>query len=174
MSRFPKRYEYRDDHFPGYVYLIEAIDVTGIIPGKLVRRCKIGLSRNPELRLQNFIDNQPPCDFRIIKSIYVQDMAAVEDALHHQFKHCNIKLEKSREWHNFNPWQYAMVLWAFSRYESHRISFADIPKRLPLALRSAQSLVGTLIALLGVGILIGHAVREDAPQTQPVTSTKSR
>jgi len=174
MSRFPQRREYRDDHVPGHVYLIEAVNVTGIIPGKLVRRCKIGLSRNPELRLQNFIDNQPPCDFRIIKAIYVEDMATVEDALHNQFKHCNIKLEKSREWHNFNPWQYAMVLWAFSRYESHRISFADIPKRLPLALRSAQSLVGTLIALLGVGILIGHAVREDAPQTQPTTSTKNR
>lgn len=165
MTRFPQRPEYRDDHVPGYVYLIEAINVTGIIPGKLVRRCKIGLSRNPQLRLQNFIDNQPPCDFKIIKAIYVEDMATVEDALHNQFKHCNIKLEKSREWHNFNPWQYAMVLWAFSRYESHRISFADIPKR---------SLVGTLIALLGLGMLIGQAMRSDAPQSQPVTSTKSR
>jgi hypothetical protein len=165
MSRFPQRREYRDDHVPGHVYLIEAVNVTGIIPGKLVRRCKIGLSRNPELRLQNFIDNQPPCDFRIIKAIYVSDMASVEDALHNQFKHCNIKLEKSREWFDLNLWQYQMVLWAFSRYKSHRISFADIPKRV---------IAGGLIALLGVGILIGHAVREDAPQTQPTTSTKSR
>jgi hypothetical protein len=165
MTRFPQRREYRDDHVPGYVYLIEAINVTGIIPGKLVRRCKIGLSRNPQLRLQNFIDNQPPCNFKIIKAIYVEDMATVEDALHNQFKHCNIKLEKSREWHNFNPWQYAMVLWAFSRYESHRISFEDIPKR---------AIAGSLIALLGVGLLIGYSIREGLPQTQPVTSTKSR
>jgi len=158
MTRYPKPYVYRDDHVPGYVYLIEAINVTGIIPGKLVRRCKIGLSRNPELRLQNFIDNQPPCNFRIVKAIYVQDMASVEDELHAKFKHCNIKLEKSREWHNFNPWQYAMVLWAFSRYESQRISFQDIPVRL---------IAGGLVALLGVGILIGQAMKEPQPQVQP-------
>ena len=156
MTRFSKRCEYRDDHVPGYVYLIEAINVTGIIPGKLVRRCKIGLSRNPEMRLQNFIDNQPPCNFQIIKAIYVEDMAAVEDTLHNQFKHCNIKLEKSREWFDLNVWQYAMVLWAFSRYESRRITFENIPVRL---------VAGGLVALLGVGILIGQSMR--SPQVQP-------
>lgn len=153
MTRYPKPYVYRDDHVPGYVYLIEAINVTGIIPGKLVRRCKIGLSRNPELRLQNFIDNQPPCDFRIVKAIYVQDMATVESAIQAKFKHCNIKLEKSREWFNLNLWQYQQVLWAFSRYESRRISFADIPKR---------AIAGGLVALLGVGLLIGYGIRESA------------
>lgn len=162
MSRFPSRYEYRNDHVPGYIYLIEAINVTGIIPGKLIRRCKIGLSRNPQLRLQNFIDNQPPCDFRIIKAIYVQDMATVEDALHTQFKHCNIKLEKSREWFDLNPWQYAMVVWAFNRYESRRISFSDLPKR---------AIVGGLITLLGVGMLIGHTMRP-TPQAQPFVDTE--
>jgi hypothetical protein len=160
MSRYPKPYVYRDDHVPGYVYLIEAINVTGIIPGKLVRRCKIGLSRSPEMRLQNFIDNQPPCNFRIIKAIYVEDMATVESALQAKFKHCNIKLEKSREWFNLNPWQYQQALWAFSRYESHRISYADIPKR---------ALVGGLIVLLGVGVMIGHVVRPETPQVQPAT-----
>lgn len=158
MSRFPHRREYRNDHVPGYLYLIEAIGVTGIIPGKLVRRCKIGLSRNPELRLQNFIDNQPPCNFRIIKAIYVSDMASVEDVLHAQFKHCNIKLEKSREWFDLNVWQYAMVLWAFSRHESRSISFENIPVRL---------VAGGLVALLGLGLLIGYGIRENAaPQTQ--------
>lgn len=156
MSRFPQRREYRDDHVEGHIYLIEAVNVTGIIPGKLVRRCKIGLSRNPELRLQNFIDNQPPCDFKIVKTIYVSDMATVEDQLHARFKHCNIKLEKSREWFDLNPWQYAMVLWAFSRYESRRISFEDIPARL---------VAGGLVALLGVGMLIGQSIKE--PQVQP-------
>jgi hypothetical protein len=153
MSRFPQRREYRDDHVPGYVYLIEAINVTGIIPGKLVRRCKIGLSRSPELRLQNFIDNQPPCNFRIIKAIYVEDMATVESALQAKFKHCNIKLEKSREWFDLNPWQYQMALWAFSRYETHRISFEDIPVRL---------IAGGLVALLGVGMLIGQSFQPEA------------
>ena len=158
MSRFPLRREYRDDHVPGFVYLIEAVGVTGIIPGKLVRRCKIGLSRNPELRLQNFVDNQPPCDFRIIRAIYVQDMASVEDTLHSQFKHCNIKLEKSREWFDLNPWQYAMVLWAFSRYESHRVSFEDVPKR---------AITGTLIALLGAGVMVGYLVKPDVSEVRP-------
>jgi hypothetical protein len=157
MSRFPQRREYRDDHVPGYVYLFEAINVTGIIPGKLVRRCKIGLSRNPELRLQNFIDNQPPCNFQIIKTIHVQDMASVEDSLHRQFKHCNIKLEKSREWFDLNLWQYQMVLWAFSRYESQHVSFNNLSKR---------ATVGVLIGLVGVGMLIGHGIRSDDPQVR--------
>jgi hypothetical protein len=161
MSRFPLRREYRDDHVPGYVYLIEAINVSGIIPGKLVRRCKIGLSRNPELRLQNFVDNQPPCDFQIIKAIYVEDMATVEDTLHNQFKHCNIKLEKSREWFNLNPWQYAMVLWAFSCYESRRVSFADISKR---------AIAGSLVALVGAGILIGYLVKSDFSEVRPTNT----
>ncbi len=161
MSRFPQRREYRDDHVEGHIYLIEAVNVTGIIPGKLVRRCKIGLSRNPELRLQNFIDNQPPCDFKIVKTIYVSDMATVEDQLHARFKHCNIKLEKSREWFDLNPWQYAMVLWAFSRYESRRISFEDIPVRL---------VAGGLVALLGVGMLIGQGMRSHSPEVQPTTT----
>jgi hypothetical protein len=161
MSRFPIRREYRDDHVPGYVYLIEAINVTGIIPGKLIRRCKIGLSRNPELRLQNFVDNQPPCDFQIIKAIYVEDMATVEDQLHSKFKHCNIKLEKSREWFDLNPWQYAMVIWAFSRYESHRVSFADVSKR---------AISGTLIALIGVGVMVGYLVKSGIQNTQPTDS----
>jgi hypothetical protein len=163
MPRFPQRREYRDDHVPGYVYLIEAIGVTGIIPGRLVRRCKIGLSRNPGVRLQNFIDNQPPCDFRIVKAIFVQDMASIEDALHARFKHCNIKLEKSREWHDFNPWQYQMVLWAFSRYESRRASFSGLPRR---------AAVGALLGLLGLSILVGHGMRADAPQVQSAPATQ--
>jgi len=150
MSQFPKGYEYRDDHVPGHVYLIEAINVTGIIPGKLVRRCKIGLSRNPEMRMQRLVKNQPPCDFRLVKAIFVQDMATVEDALHAQFKHCNIKLEKSREWFDLNLWEYQMVLWAFSRYEPRRITFENIPVRL---------VAGGLVALLGVGMLLGQGMR---------------
>jgi hypothetical protein len=89
-------------------------------------------------------------------------MATVEDQLHAKFKHCNIKLEKSREWFNLNPWQYQQALWAFSRYESHRISFDNIPVRL---------VAGGLVALLGVGLMIGHLARpDDTPQVQPATT----
>jgi hypothetical protein len=155
MTRFPKRYEYRDDHVEGYVYLIEAINVTGIIPGKLVRRCKIGLSWNPELRLQNFIDNQPPCDFKIVRTIYVEDMADVEDRLHEKFKSCNVKLVKSREWFNLLPWQYWMVHLEFNRYDSKR-NYSLSP----------QLVGGLLIALLGVGLFVGYSMRESAPQAE--------
>ncbi|MBW4499807.1 MAG: hypothetical protein KME57_09620 [Scytonema hyalinum WJT4-NPBG1] len=93
-------------------------------------------------------------------------MATVEDVLHNQFKHCNIKLEKSREWHDFNPWQYAMVLWAFSRYDSHRISFAHIP---------IKAIAGGLIALLGVGMLIGQSFQpEFRNQTRIEKSVKHK
>jgi hypothetical protein len=98
-----------------------------------------------------------------VKAIYVEDMAAVEDSLHTRFKRCNLKLEKSREWFNLNAWQYQQALWAFSRYESHRASFSDLPKR---------AIVGGLIALVGLGVLIGHGMRSDAPQVQSMPATQ--
>ncbi|WP_017314233.1 GIY-YIG nuclease family protein [Mastigocladopsis repens] len=156
MSRFLQRREYRDDHVPGYIYLMRAKGYHGLVPGCYLQRCKIGLSRNPEARLQTFIDNQPPCDIEIIKTIYVEDMEFVETTLHQRFKHCNVRLVKSREWFDLNPWQYAMVLWAFSRYESRRLSFENIPVRV---------VVGGLVALLGMGMLVGQSMRE--PQVQP-------
>jgi hypothetical protein len=88
-------------------------------------------------------------------------MATVEDHLHAKFKHCNIKLEKSREWFDLNLWQYQMVLWAFSRYESRRISFEDIPVRLVAA---------GLLVLLGTGMLIGQGMRSHSPEVQPTTT----
>lgn len=136
---------------------MEAINVTGIIPGKLIRRCKIGLSRNPEFRLQNFIDNQPPCDIKIVRTIYVQDMAAVENKLHERFKSCNVKLVKSREWFDLLPWQYCMVQLEFNHYDSKR-KYSLSPRFVG----------GLLIALLGVGLLIGYSMREDVPQQQGV------
>ncbi|MFB2772549.1 hypothetical protein ACE1AT_25195 [Pelatocladus sp. BLCC-F211] len=60
----------RNDNIPGWVYLIEAENVTGIIPGRLVRRCKIGLSRNPQMRLDALHSSQPPCNYAILRTIY--------------------------------------------------------------------------------------------------------
>lgn len=60
----------RDDHSPGYVYLIEAIGFHGLFPGKLLKRCKIGLSRDPDARLHRFKISQFPCDVRIVLAIY--------------------------------------------------------------------------------------------------------
>ena len=148
----------RNDNVPGWVYLIQAEGYHGIVPGVYLKRCKIGLTRSVENRLATLHSSQPPCDYKVIKAIYVEDMATVESALHAQFKHCNIKLEKSREWFDLNPWQYAMVLWAFTRYDSHRVTIVDMPKR---------AIAGSIIALIGVGVLLGYLVKFDAPKTQP-------
>ncbi|MBP5976604.1 GIY-YIG nuclease family protein [Brasilonema sp. CT11] len=149
-------FQYRDDHVPGWVYLLEAEGYHGILPGCYLRRCKIGLTRSVENRLDTLHSSQPPCNYKVVKAIYVADMAAVEDALHRQFKHRNVKLIKSREWHDFLPHQYAMVLWMFSRYDSKREH--SISPRL---------IAAGLAALLGVGLLIGYSVRESAkPEIQ--------
>ncbi|MBW4597561.1 MAG: GIY-YIG nuclease family protein [Brasilonema angustatum HA4187-MV1] len=148
--------QYRDDHVSGWVYLLEAEGYHGYIPGVYLRRCKIGLTRSVENRLDTLHSSQPPCNYKVVRAIYVPDMAAVEDALHKQFKHRNVKLIKSREWHDLYPHQYAMVLWMFSRYDSKRNHSI-----------SPRVIAGGLAALLGVGLLIGYSVRESAaPQIQ--------
>ncbi|MEM7726052.1 MAG: GIY-YIG nuclease family protein [Cyanobacteria bacterium P01_A01_bin.45] len=117
----------RNDNEPGYIYLIEAIGFHGIIPGKLVRRCKIGLSRNPQLRRQNFVDSQFPCNVRIVKSIWVEDMLKIETQLHQIFNFCNVELEKSREWFDLTPWQFYRCLWELRKREPLVWSLKDIP-----------------------------------------------
>lgn len=149
-------YQYRDDHVPGWVYLLEAEGYHGIVPGAYLRRCKIGLTRSVENRLDTLHGSQPPCNYKLVKAIYVQDMAAVEDALHAQFKHRNVKLIKSREWFDIYPWQYAHVLWMFNRYDSKR-NFSISPKVV----------AGGLVALLGVGLLIGYSIRERVSEIVP-------
>ena len=126
---------HRNDHEPGYVYLIEAIGYHGVIPGRLLRRCKIGLSRDPQLRRQNFVDSQFPCDVEIITTIYVEDMADVETELHQIFKTCNVTLEKSREWFDLSPWQYLKCLWEFRKREAIIFSWSEIPwKMIPVGI----------------------------------------
>jgi hypothetical protein len=140
----------RNDNQPGFIYLILAEGYHGWIPGCVLKRVKIGLSKNPEARLETFHSNQPPCNLRILRTIYVEDMATVEAKLHQVFKNSNVKLKKSREFFDLMPWQMAQVHWLMSQHEVKVWSYADIPKR---------ALVGGLIALLGVGVMIGHAVR---------------
>ncbi|MBW4435357.1 MAG: GIY-YIG nuclease family protein [Pelatocladus maniniholoensis HA4357-MV3] len=148
----------RNDSVPGYCYLIEAVGINGIIPGRLVRRCKIGLSKNPEMRLDALHSSQPPCDYVILKTIFVEDMASVEDLLHKDFKHCNIKLNKSREWFDLSPLDFWRVQMAFNRYGREY----GLRKVKPVPVRAV---VGGLVALLGIGILIGQVVRQE-PQPQ--------
>lgn len=144
MHQFTQHYTPRNDHEPGYIYLIEAIGYHGFLPGCLIKRCKIGLSRNPQLRLQNFHDNQPPCDLKIVRTIYVEDMKAVEAKLHKQFKYCHIRLTKSKEWFDLNPVDLMRVNLAFSRYSSHVT--ADIsPVKISFGLLGIAVLIMALI-----------------------------
>lgn len=134
----------RNDNEPGYLYLMQAIGYHGLVPGCYLRRCKIGLSRNPQLRLENFIANQPPCDIKILRTIWVEDMKAVEAKLHNQFQNCKVKLTKSREWFDLTPWQFLLVNWAFSQCD-RAIKARDGFTSRALA---AKVLVGSGLALL--------------------------
>lgn len=162
MTHYNQNYwQERNDHQPGFIYVIEAEGVHGIIPGYLLRRIKIGLSRNPEARLETFHSNQPPVDMKILRTIYVEDMAEVEARLHQVFKNSNVKLKKSREFFDLYPWQMAYLHWLMSQHEVKVWSYADIPKR---------AIAGGLLALLGLGVMIGHVMRPDTPQIQPMTT----
>lgn len=148
-------YQPKNDHEPGFIYLMEAEGYHGLIPGCYLRRCKIGLSRNPEARLDNFHRNQPPCNVKILKTIYVEDMADVEGELHQQFSQCNVELIKSQEWFDFNPVQFLMVNWEFEKRSLHVFSISDLPIKL---------IIFSMIGLLSVGAIAGRFTN------QPVNS----
>lgn len=140
----------RNDHEPGYIYLIEAIGFHGF--GSPLKRCKIGLSRNPAARRQNFVDSQFPCDVKIIKSIFVEDMLEAENRLHNQFNFCNVELEKSQEWFDFSPWHYLRALAAFHMNEVHVFSFSELPfKSIGISLFSVLT-IGILLGITGIKI----------------------
>ena len=146
-------YIQRDDNQPGYIYLMQAIGYGGIIPGVLIGRYKIGLSRSPQNRLDQLHSAQPCCDIEIVHTVAVEDMADAESELHRVFKNSNVKLAKSREWFNLNPLQVQQCIWLMNRYErSHCPTI------------SMKAVVGGLIALLGMGVMIGHSFESPAPQ----------
>ena len=133
------------DNVPGQLYLIEAIGYHGMFPGCFLRRVKIGLSRNPQLRLETFHANQPPCDLRILRTINVRDMKTCEDWLHRKFQRCNVKLNRSREWFDVSPFDFIAVQWAFDELERQNNS-------IPVS-RVTQLIVG--VALVALGLSIG-------------------
>ena len=158
----------RNDNEPGYIYLMEAIGYHGILPGCYLRRVKIGLSRNPQLRLENFHANQPPCDIRILRTIYVDDMKSVEEKLHNQFQNSKVKLAKSREWFDLSPWDFFMVNWAF--YRADRAINASIPL-------TSRPVVAKILMVSGLGLLLFTAIggqflqkpsAKNSPLAQPV------
>ena len=153
-----KQWVERKDSIPGYVYLMQAIGYHGLIPGLVLSRVKIGLNRNPQKRLDDFHSNQPPCDVQIIRTIFVEDMTSVEEALHEQFKKSKVKLNRSREWFDLNPLQFWQVQQAFNHYEKPQTI------RLP-----SRFVVASVIALLGTSLLLHSA----ASQSTPIKATHS-
>jgi hypothetical protein len=150
-------YQSRNDHEPGFIYLMEAEGYHGLIPSCYLRRCKIGLSRNPEARLDNFHRNQPPCNVKILKTIYVDDMADIEDELHQQFSQCNVELIKSQEWFDFNTVQFMIVNWEFEKRSLHILSLSDLPVKL---------IIFGMIGLLSVGAIAGRFTSQPPMQPQ--------
>lgn len=144
-------YQPKNDHEPGFIYLMEAEGYHGLIPGCYLRRCKIGLSRNPEARLDNFHRNQPPCNVKILKTIYVEDMADVEAELHQQFSQCNVELIKSQEWFDFNTVQFMMVNWEFEKRSLHVFSISDLPIKL---------IIFSMIGLVSLGTIAGRLTNQ--------------
>jgi hypothetical protein len=140
-------WQQRDDSVPGKIYLMRAVGYGGIIPGCLIGRYKIGLSRNPEARLDQLLSAQPCCDIEIVHSVAVANMAEVESELHEIFQNSNVPLIKSEEWFNFTPWQVQRCIWLMNQADIKRV-------RNPI---STSAIAGGLIALLGVGMLIGQS-----------------
>lgn len=147
-------YYTRNDNLAGYIYLMEAEGYHGLIPGCYLRRCKIGLSRNPQMRLDTFHSNQPPCNIKMLRTIYVEDMELVESELHRKFKHCNVKLLKSREWFDLSPVDFIRVNWAFSKYETHQISLSEIPIKAVLAVS---------LVILSTGLMLSKSPDKPVP-----------
>lgn len=159
----------RDDSTPGYIYLIEAVGYHGIA-SPFLKRCKIGLSRNPEARRQNFVKSQFPCDVRLLKTIFVEDMAEVEGKLHQQFGFCNVKLEKSREWFDISPIQYFRVRLALKMHQVYVFSFHELPLK---AIASSAGLIFIIGAILGgVGVKVVGDYLQSPTQATPVKHAK--
>jgi len=126
----------RDDNIPGYLYLVKAIGYHGLIPGCLLGRYKIGLTRDLNRRLDEFHSTQPPCDYEIVASVFVENMLDEEQRLHKIFRTSNVKLKKSREYFDLLPWQVARAKWEFSRLKNKDVRLV-IPKNILLVAATA-------------------------------------
>jgi hypothetical protein len=146
---YQKQWVERDDAVPGYIYLLKALGFHGIVPGCVLTRVKIGLTRHLQNRIDQLEGGQAPCNYKVIRSIYVQNMAEVERQLHQQFKHRNVKLNRSREFFDLSPWEMLMVHCAFSRHDR------AMNVTIPLASRPG---LAKLLMLSGLGLLLFTAV----------------
>lgn len=79
-----------------------------------------------KLNISSVLDGED-INVKILKTIYVEDMAEVEGELHQKFSRCNVDLIKSQEWFDFNPAQFLIVNWEFEKRSLHVFSLSDLP-----------------------------------------------
>lgn len=153
-------HQQRDDNVPGTVYLLKAKRFHGIIPGCYLTRVKIGLTRNLEARLDKLHSAQPCTDLEEIHSVEVEKMADVEGMLHEIFENYNVNLIKSQEWFDLTPLQIrrCIRLMNQAKIKERRKQVREIP---------VKAIAGGLIAMLGVGMLIGQSF-----QSQSINQTR--
>lgn len=165
MTRYYQTDSERNDHGSGYCYLIEAVGFHGWLPGCYLRRVKIGLTRNINRRLEGLALNQPPCNYKVVVLIEVEDMAAVENFLHTKFKHCQVKLEKSREYFDLNPIDYAYCLWLFRR-------MSNVPTWKYINFRQVTAIA---LMLAGLAVLAAPLIEKQLqPQVESQPKTTPR
>lgn len=158
---------HRSPHNPGYCYMIEAVGMHGLIPGVYLKRCKIGLTRDIDRRLAQLNLNQPPCDYKVVFLIQVNDMADVEILIHERFKHCQVKLEKSREYYDLNPINYAYCLWLF-----RRMSNVPMWKYINFRQVAAAALMVAGIATLAAPLIQKQLQPQVESNPQPTPQTR--
>lgn len=154
---YQKQWVERDDSIPGYIYLLKAEGFHGVVPGCMLSRVKIGLTRNLQNRIDQLEGGQAPCNYKVVKSIYVQNMAEVEGLLHQQFKHRNVKLNRSREFFDLNPWEMLMVCWAMNRHDR------AINISIPLSSRPGFA---KMLVVSGLGLLLFTALSGQLQTTE--------
>ena len=126
----------------GYVYLVKAKGFHGRLLSPLLGRYKIGLTNNPERRLNELNSQQAPCPIVGIRNIAVRDNATVERALHQKFA----KQRRHGEWFDFWVWELPLVEMAYDRAEK------------PLSAKVSKiAIAGMAILVLGAGG-IGFAI----------------
>lgn len=164
---YQKQWVERDDSVPGYVYLLKCENFHGIVPGCVLSRVKIGLTRNLQNRIDQLEGGQAPCNYKVIRSIYVENMAEVERQLHQQFKHRNVKLNRSREFFDLNLLEMLKVQWLMSRYDR------AIDVSIPLISRPnfAKLLVASGLGILLLNVIAGQFHTPESQATHSVSKT---
>lgn len=121
----------------GIIYLVHAQGTS---------RYKLGITSQPMEKYIKSLQSRSPFQLAVVHTIKAKNYHQVESHLHRQFKNKQVKIEGSKEWFSFNPWQINFeVKPAMNRY-----------KQLALAqyLPSMLELGGLMIAAFLIAIVL--------------------